>query len=72
MSLSKEITEQVAPPRALILQYPFGHPLGQPGKEAQQEQIFWDALHLLVEAEGPMLVESPYRWRRTKFPLEES
>lgn len=71
LSLSLEITTQVAPPRALVLHYPFGHPLGEAGNPAQQEQIFWDALGLLSEPEGPVLVESPYRWRRTSFPLKQ-
>ncbi len=72
LSLSLEITTPVAPPRALVLHYPFGHPLGEVGNLAQQEQIFWDALGLLEEPEGPVLVESPYLWRRTLFPLKQT
>ncbi|MDT8448313.1 MAG: hypothetical protein RRB13_15570 [bacterium] len=56
----------------MLLQYPYGHPLGAPGNLAQQDQIFWDALNLLNDAEEPTLLESPYRWRRTKFPLEKT
>ena len=29
ISLLKEVTEKVRPPRTLFLRYPFGHPLGE-------------------------------------------
>jgi len=68
ITLSREISERVRPPRTLYLRYPFGHPLGQPHQRAQQRQIVRDALALLHGVTTPgTIVDSPYRWRRTRF-----
>lgn len=68
ISIARNISEKVKPPRTYFLRYPFGHPLGEPFKEKQQMQIFRDCLDLLESAEEPgVIIDSPYRWRRHKF-----
>lgn len=68
ISLVREVTERVRPPRAVYLRWPMGHPLGEPGRPAQQRQVLEDALDLLVSASTPgVIVDLPYRWRRTRY-----
>lgn len=68
ISIAREISEKVKPPRVYFLKYPFGHPLGEVLNEKQQTQIFQDCLDLLVNSTEPgKIVDSPYRWRRHKF-----
>lgn len=68
ISLAREISERVRPPRTYFLRYPFGHPLGEPFKENQQRRIFSDTLGLLETVRKPgTIVDSPYRWRRYAF-----
>jgi D-proline reductase (dithiol) PrdB len=38
ISLQKEVTLKVKPPRALFLRYPFGHPLGEAFQVQQQRR----------------------------------
>lgn len=52
ISLSREITEKVRPPRTLYVPFPFGYPLGAPRDPAMQSAIVTAAL-ALVEEEGP-------------------
>ncbi|MBI3128104.1 MAG: hypothetical protein HYZ11_10910 [Candidatus Tectomicrobia bacterium] len=71
LSIVREITLQVRPPRAVFLHWPLGHPLGEPGRPAQQRQVFLDALGLLESARSPgALLEPGYRWRRHAYPGE--
>ena len=68
ISLAREISERVRPPRTLFLRYPFGHPFGEPGHTSQQRRIFSDLLDLFTTVQEPgTIVDSPYRWRREKF-----
>lgn len=68
ISIAKEISMQVKPPRTLFIPYPFGHPFGEPLKPKQHKRILIDLLNILETAEPPYtLIESSYRWRRTKF-----
>ncbi len=68
ISLVREITMQVRPPRALYLHWPFGHPVGEPFAVAQQRRILRDMLHALeTVTEAGSLVELGYRWRRERY-----
>jgi len=68
LSIAKEISLKTKPPRTLFIPYPFGHPFGEPFKPKQHQRILKDLLQLLETAQQPnTLIESPYRWRRTKF-----
>jgi len=48
ISLLREVTERVAPPRALVVDRPLGFPLGEPGDVGIQTRIIMAALELLL------------------------
>jgi D-proline reductase (dithiol) PrdB len=56
VTVLREITERVAPPRALFLDSPLGYPLGAPGDAALQTRIILAALALLTERVPPAIV----------------
>jgi hypothetical protein len=67
ISLQKEVTSKVKPPRALFLRYPFGHPLGE-AFHVQQQTIVLRALKALETIEEPgTILEPGYTWRRHHF-----
>ena len=56
IALVAHIAKQVKPPRALLVPYPFGHPLGEPNNPALQHEIIAEALAMLEdESPTPML-----------------
>ena len=68
ITLQKEVTRRVSPPRALYLRYPFGHPMGEAFAPAQQRTILTDALRALESLRVPgEIVEPGYRWKRHRF-----
>lgn len=68
ITLQREITRRVRPPRALYLRYPFGHPMGEAFATAQQRTILVDALRALETVGVPgTILEPGYRWRRHRF-----
>ena len=48
ITLVESITKQVKPPRALLVPYGFGHPLGEPNNPELQHAIIAEALALLA------------------------
>lgn len=67
ISILRDITAKVRPPRALFLRWPFGHPLGEPFHVAQQLTVLRDALHFLETARPGEIRDLPYRWRRESY-----
>lgn len=66
----KEITEQVKPSRAVFVEHPFGHTLGDVGDKKTQRAILVDTLHAVEQFEAPGVIhELPYKW--TKNDLRE-
>ncbi len=59
ISMVREHTEKVKPPRALFVPFPFGHALGRPDDPALQHRVFRAALDLLAEPAGPVLRDFP-------------
>ncbi|MBI4552644.1 MAG: hypothetical protein HY710_10300 [Candidatus Latescibacteria bacterium] len=57
ISLLREITEQVRPPRALYVPYAMGYPLGEPNNPALQRRIIERAFALFDRPSGPVLEE---------------
>ena len=47
VTLLREITDKVDPPRALFVDYPLGYPLGAPNDASLQRRIILSALALL-------------------------
>ena len=59
ISLVREHTESIKPPRALWVSFQFGRPLGAPDDPAFQRRVLMDALELLEAPSGPVLVDFP-------------
>jgi hypothetical protein len=59
ISLVREHTEKVKPPRALWVPFPFGYALGRPGDPALQHRVLRAALDLFAEPAGPVLRDFP-------------
>jgi hypothetical protein len=59
ISLVREHTEAVKPPRALFVPFPYGHALGRPDDPALQHRVLRAALALTDEAAGPVLRDFP-------------
>ena len=55
ISLVREHTEKVKPPRALWVPFPFGHAFGRPNDPELQHRVLRAALDLLDEPSGPVL-----------------
>ena len=64
ITLLKEITRKVNPPRALFVDTPLGYPLGRAHDPALQNEITCHALSLLRVDDLPTLVDFP----PTKLP----
>ena len=47
------IAERIGVSRALGVPFPFGHPLGHPGDDAEHRFVLQRALQLLENADGP-------------------
>lgn len=57
ITLLREVTERVRPPRALFVDRPLGYPLGKPGNAELQKRIIVLALELLSRsADAPLIV----------------
>jgi hypothetical protein len=59
ISMVREHTEKVKPPRALFVPFPFGHALGRADDPALQHRVLGAALDLLAEPVGPVLRDFP-------------
>lgn len=59
ISLVREHTDKVKPPRALFVPFPFGHALGRPNAPDLQHRVLRAALDLLTEPAGPVLRDFP-------------
>jgi len=46
ISIVREYTEKVKPPRTVFLDWPFGHPLGEPFDKEQQVAVLLDQTFL--------------------------
>jgi hypothetical protein len=59
ISLVREHTEVIRPPRALWVPFMLGRPLGVPNDVVFQRRVLLAALHLLEEPSGPILRDFP-------------
>lgn len=55
ISLLREITEKIRPPRALFVPFPLGYPLGEPDNAALQTRVIQAAFALLPRNDCPVL-----------------
>ncbi len=59
ISLVRQHTEKLRPPRALFVPFPFGHALGRPNDPELQHRVLAAALALLAAPSGPVLEDLP-------------
>ena len=68
ISIVREYSEKVRPPRTLFLRWPFGHPLGEPDNPVQQRAVLLEAFRALYQIErAGTIVDAPFRWRRENY-----
>ena len=60
ISLIREHTQTIQPPRALWVPFALGRPLGLPGDPGFQQQVLQAALALLEAPKGPVLADFPH------------
>jgi hypothetical protein len=54
ISLLREVTSVIQPPRALFVPYPLGYPLGEPDNPVLQHRVITAALALLERKNLPV------------------
>lgn len=68
ISIVREFTEKVKPPRSIFLRWPFGHPLGEPFHRVQQRAVLAEAFKALYSIDEPgEIIDVPFRWKRHKY-----
>ncbi len=55
LSLLREVTTVIRPPRSLFVPYPMGYPLGEPNNSELQIEIIKAGLNLLPRTDVPVL-----------------
>ena len=55
LTVLREITEKIQPPRALFVPFPLGYPLGEPKNAELQTRIMCAAFALLPRTDFPVL-----------------
>ena len=59
----------IKPPRALLVKFPRGSMMGEPGNFGRQRRIILDALDALQTMTEPGTIqELPYRWKKPDPP----
>ncbi|HKL26499.1 MAG TPA: hypothetical protein VJ910_09775 [Desulfuromonadales bacterium] len=72
ISIVRDYTEKVQPPRTIFLKWPFGHPLGEPGNLAQQRTVLLEALKAVKTIREPgEIIDLPFPWRRYRYSVEQ-
>jgi D-proline reductase (dithiol) PrdB len=68
ISIVREFTEKVMPPRSVFLRWPFGHPLGEPFNRAQQRAVLVESFRALYSVQRPgEIVDLPFRWKQETY-----
>jgi hypothetical protein len=68
ISIVRQYTEKVKPPRTIFLKWPFGHPLGEPNHIIQQRAVMRKAFEALMEIKKPgTIIDVPWQWKRERF-----
>jgi D-proline reductase (dithiol) PrdB len=68
ISIVREYSEKVRPPRTLFLKWPFGHPVGEPDNIPQQRAVLFEAFKALYEIDTPGEIRDLlFKWRREDY-----
>lgn len=63
--MRREVAENVKPPRALFVKFPFGAPLGPAGDAETQRGVIVEALSMLANATEPgAIIDSLRMWKK--------
>jgi hypothetical protein len=57
ISLLREVSEVLQPPRALFVPFRLGFPLGEPYNSSIQNRVISSALHLLSREDAPLIAD---------------
>jgi len=69
ISIVRQYTEKIKPPRTIFVRWPFGHPLGEPGHRDQQAAVLGRLLTALHEIDRPgTIIDVEWPWRRQTYP----
>ncbi|MEJ2469742.1 MAG: hypothetical protein P8Y96_01310 [Desulfuromonadales bacterium] len=72
ITIVRDYTEKVRPPRSIFLKWPFGHPLGEPGHVRQQRAVILEAFRALYTISEPgTIIDLPFRWRRHDYETDQ-
>ena len=68
ITIQKQFTEKVKPPRSIYLRWPYGHPLGEPFKVKQHMAVLKKAFEAFesIESSGE-IIDIPFKWKREKY-----
>jgi D-proline reductase (dithiol) PrdB len=68
ISIVREFSEKVKPPRTIFLNWPFGHPLGKPFNIRQQRAVIIRAFNALYRINDPgAIIDLPFEWERNSY-----
>jgi len=68
ISINRDLSEKIKPPRTVFLRWPFGHPLGEPFNLAQQRTVLIAAFNHLYAINTPgAIIDLPFRWHKEKY-----
>jgi D-proline reductase (dithiol) PrdB len=68
ISIVRQYTQKIKPPRTIFLKWPFGHPLGEPNHIDQQRAVMRKAFEALMEIKTPgTIIDVPWRWKRESY-----
>ena len=68
VSIVREYTEKVKPPRSVFLRWPFGHPFGEPFNKNQQRAVLKEIFKAVESISEPgAIVDLPFRWKRETY-----
>ncbi len=69
ISLVHEYSEKVKPPRTIFLDWPFGHPLGEPFDKEQQVAVLLKTFKKLYSIAVPgTIYDLNFKWGKTDYP----
>ena len=68
LSINRDITKKILPPRSVHVDFPHGVAFGEPQNVNQQMAVLRELLLLLQKGTEPgIIVDPPFKWRRTKY-----
>jgi D-proline reductase (dithiol) PrdB len=73
ISIDRRMTEIIKPSRTVYVNFPFGHPLGEPFNIAQQTTVLMAALRALYDIrDHGRIIDLPFIWGKEEYDLENA